>query len=154
MEYKFYQTNQIERAEEYQRIKELKIQMRKKNEHLTITDGFFKPKINRTRHDLIGVKSKSVHENLYAYKDIYKLNQDLKQESINENFKNMQKNQTKSSFKKTENLLETSIYEKLTKLFKEINTTSDEEISLHELDNFIKNTVIFDTSFPRFILQA
>jgi hypothetical protein len=78
----------------------------------------FKPQIGRGPNDGHKHVTTSVHEHLYNYKDIYKTKQELNREI-------QHKGDRKASGKTSNNsdsILESSLYEKFTKLFNLIDT--------------------------------
>ena len=81
--------------------------------------NMFKPQIGRGPTDNHKLASQTVHEHLYNYKDIYKTKGDLNREMQYKGEKN------RASAKMTNNsdsILESSLYEKFTKLFNLIDT--------------------------------
>jgi hypothetical protein len=78
----------------------------------------FKPQIGRGPNDGHKHDTRSVHEHLYNYKDIYKTKQELNREI-------QHKGAIKAAGKISNNsdsILESSLYEKFTKLFNLIDT--------------------------------
>lgn len=145
------QGDQLQRAEKFQKIKELNTEVKLQEEEEKL-NTMFKPNVGRAPVNGYKANMEPIHEHLYNYKDIYQSKKEDMKHSSDQRV--IEKMTSKKVDPNSENILETGIYERFTRLFNVIDNDQDGNVIPNDIEEFLNEYSKTSDSIPETIIAA